>query len=76
MWFKHGWLRPSLYRRERQSARLARVVQALDGSLAKAQQREIAVALFSKERVDRDWQDPRQPIFVTMCDGQSPMDAN
>ena len=59
---KHGWLRPSLYRRERQSARLARVVQALDGSLAKAQQREIAVALFSKERVDRDWQDPRNHL--------------
>ncbi|MBS0470911.1 MAG: DUF2285 domain-containing protein [Proteobacteria bacterium] len=59
---KHGSLRPSLYRRERQNARLARVVQALDGWLAKATQREIAVALFSKERVDRDWQDPRNHL--------------
>jgi len=59
---KHGWLRPSLYRRERQSARLARVVQALDGWLAKAPQREIAASLFSKDRVDRDWQDPRNHL--------------
>lgn len=59
---KHGWLRPALYRRERQSNRLARVAQALDGWLAKEQQREIAVALFSKERVDRDWQDPRNHL--------------
>jgi hypothetical protein len=59
---KHGTLRPSLYRRERQSARLARVVQALDGWLAKAPQREIAEALFPKERVDRDWQDPRNHL--------------
>ncbi|MEJ0024923.1 MAG: DUF2285 domain-containing protein [Rhizomicrobium sp.] len=59
---KHGCLRPSLYRRERQSVRLARVVQALDGWLAKASQREIAMALFSKGRVDRDWQDPRNHL--------------
>jgi hypothetical protein len=59
---KHGWLRPSLYRRERQSARLSRVVQALDGWLAKAPQREIAAALFSKERVEKDWSDPRNHL--------------
>jgi len=59
---KHGSLRPSLYRRERQSARLARVIQALDGWLAKAPQREIATALFPKERVERDWQDPRNHL--------------
>ena len=59
---KHGTLRPTLYRRERQSTRLARVAQALDGWLAKASQRDIAVALFSKERVDRDWQDPRNHL--------------
>jgi hypothetical protein len=56
---KHGWLRPALYKRERQSARLARVVQALDGWLAKASQREIAIALYTQDRVDRDWNDPR-----------------
>ena len=56
---KHGTLRPALYRRERQNARLARVVQALDGWLDKASQRDIAMALFSRERVEHDWQDPR-----------------
>ncbi len=55
---KHGWLRPSLYKRERQSNRLARVVQALDGWLANAPQREIAACLFSRDRVVRDWQHP------------------
>ena len=59
---KHGTLRPSLYRRERQSARLARVAQALDGWLDKASQREIALALFSKDRVERDWQDPHNHL--------------
>jgi hypothetical protein len=59
---KHGTLRPSLYRRERQSVRLARVIQALDGWLAKAQQREVAVSLFGRERVERDWQDPRNHL--------------
>lgn len=59
---KHGCLRPSLYRKERQSDRLARVVQALDGWLAKASQREIATALFGEERVTRDWQDPRNHL--------------
>jgi hypothetical protein len=59
---KHGWLRPSLYRRERQSNRLARVVQALDGWIAKAPQREIAVSLFSRDRVERDWHDPRNHL--------------
>jgi hypothetical protein len=59
---KHGCLRPSLYRKERQSNRLARVIQALDGWLASASQREIAVSLFSEERVARDWQDPRNHL--------------
>ncbi len=59
---KHGTLRPSLYRRERQSARLARVIQALDGWLSKASQREIATSLYGKDRVDRDWQDPRNHL--------------
>lgn len=59
---KHGCLRPSLYRKERQSNRLARVIQALDGWLARASQREIAMSLFGEERVMRDWQDPRNHL--------------
>lgn len=59
---KHGWLRPLLYKRERQSSRLARVVQALDGWLAQAPQREIATSLFSRDRVERDWHDPHNHL--------------
>jgi len=59
---RHGWLRPALYQRERQSKRLARVIQALDGWLAKAPQREIAAALFSPERVAKDWPDSRNHL--------------
>jgi hypothetical protein len=59
---KYGCLRPSLYRRERQCNRLARVSQALDGWLSKAPQREIAAALFTTDRVKRDWQDSRNHL--------------
>ncbi len=38
--------------------RLSFVLQALDGALDGATHREIADALFGKERVDRDWNDP------------------
>ena len=50
-----GSLRASLYPRERRAPRLMRVAQALDGWLADASYREIAVALFGVARVERDW---------------------
>ena len=47
---------------ERHAARLKFVLQALDGSLAGALQRDIAVALFGEERVEAEWNDPRQTL--------------
>jgi len=52
---KHGTLRSTLYPRERRAPRLMLVAQALDGWLAKAAYRDIAVAMFGEERVERDW---------------------
>ncbi len=52
-----GQLRPSLYPRERRAPRLTRIAQALDGWLAHASYREIAIALFGAARVERDWSD-------------------
>lgn len=43
-----------------ETTRLRQVLQALDGSLAGASHREIAIALFGIERVEADWNDPRQ----------------
>ena len=51
----HRCLRPSLYPPERRSARLTRVLQALDGSLAGTSHRDIGIALFGEARIDRDW---------------------
>lgn len=59
---KHGWMRPSLYRRERRAPRLMRVTQALDGWLAEASYRDIGIALYGPARVERDWQDPRDHL--------------
>lgn len=42
--------------------RLRVVLQALDGWLADAPYREIAVALFGEARVDADWTDPRDHL--------------
>lgn len=42
--------------------RAAAVLMALDGHLAGASHREIAVAMFGEERVDRDWSDPREHL--------------
>ncbi len=44
---------------EPRCARLRTVLQALDASLAGASYREIAVALFGRNRADTDWTDPR-----------------
>ena len=59
---EHQAIRPSLYPRERRAPRLMRVAQALDGWLAKASYRDIAVALFGPARVERDWRDPRDHL--------------
>jgi hypothetical protein len=43
-----------------EATRLRNVLQALDGSLAGASHRDIAIALFGAARVEADWNDPRQ----------------
>ena len=55
-------LRAALYPPAARAARFVRVLQALDGWLAGATQREIAVALFGGHRVGQDWPDPRQSL--------------
>lgn len=52
---RHGWMRPSLYPRERRAERLMRVVQALDGWRAEASHRDIGIALYGDARIERDW---------------------
>lgn len=51
----HGTLRPQLYPREKRGPRLVKVMQALDGWLANAHRREIAISLFGQRRVESDW---------------------
>ncbi len=51
----HGELRPQLYPRDKRGPRLIKVVQALDGWLAGAHHREIAVSLFGANRVTSEW---------------------
>ncbi len=41
-----------------QTERLRQVLQALDGSLVGASNRDIAIALYGLERVEADWNDP------------------
>jgi hypothetical protein len=47
---------------EPRGRRLRFVLRALDGWLAGATHREIAVALFGRTRVDGDWADPRDHL--------------
>jgi len=47
---------------ERRGRRLRVVLQALDGRIAGASQREIALALFGRRRVELDWADPRSHL--------------
>lgn len=47
---------------ERRGQRLRLVLQALDGWLAGASYRDIAVALFGNARVEADWADPRDHL--------------
>jgi len=52
---QHGHLRQALYPQEPRAPRLINVLKALDGSLAGLPHREVAMLLFSKERVETDW---------------------
>ena len=52
---QHGHLRQALYPREPRAPRLVNVLKALDGSLAGLPHREIALLIFSKDRVEADW---------------------
>lgn len=51
----YGYLRQTLYPPEPRAPRLAKVLAALDGSLAELPHREIASLMFSKGRVDQNW---------------------
>ncbi len=44
------------------AVRLSQCLQALDGSLACASHREIGVAIYGQEKVERDWSDPRENL--------------
>ena len=54
----YGELRAHLYPAESRAPRFARVLQALDGALAGARHRDIAVSLFGERRVVQDWASP------------------
>jgi hypothetical protein len=70
-------LRPSLYPPERRAARLLALVKALDGSLLKLSQRDIAIRLFGAARVAREWADPgnhmRDQVRRTIRSGRKMM---
>ncbi|HEX3755228.1 MAG TPA: DUF2285 domain-containing protein, partial [Rhizomicrobium sp.] len=53
-----GELRKHLYPAESRAPRFARILQALDGALAGARHRDIAVSLFGQQRVTQDWASP------------------
>lgn len=53
-----GDLSQRFYPPDPRSRRLAVVLQVLDGSLTSASHREIAIALFGRQRVEVDWHDP------------------
>jgi hypothetical protein len=55
---EHGELRQHLYPAESRAPRFARILQALDGALAGARHRDIAVSLFGERRVTQDWASP------------------
>lgn len=55
---QYGALRSHLYPPETRAPRYALILQALDGALAGARHRDIAVGLFGRDRVGRDWSLP------------------
>ena len=54
----HRRLRTFLYPSDKRAARLARLLQVLDGWNARASYRDIALVIFGEERVSADWRDP------------------
>jgi hypothetical protein len=59
---QYGHLRQTLYPQEPRAPRLINVLKALDGSLAGLPHREIALLIFSKERVEADWGGPQHHL--------------
>lgn len=55
-------MRQVLYPPESRAPRLVKVLSALDGWLAHMPQREIAAVMFSKTRIEREWNDPRENL--------------
>ncbi|MGB8365202.1 MAG: DUF2285 domain-containing protein [Rhizomicrobium sp.] len=53
-----GCLRLSFYPQVARSDRMTRVVQALDGEMAGVPHRDIGIALFGRDRVEREWHHP------------------
>jgi hypothetical protein len=76
---QHGHLRQALYPQEPRAPRLINVLKALDGSLAELPHREIAMLIFSKERVEADWSSPqhhlRDQVRRAIAYGQNLMDG-
>ena len=74
---EHGELRSHLYPAEPRAPRFARILQALDGVLAGARHRDIAVSLFGERRVAQDWASPdnhlRDHVRRAVAQGRSMM---
>lgn len=58
----NGRLTPQLYQPEARARRLAVVLRALDGWLAKSPQRAIGRAMFDRPAADEDWRDCQCPL--------------
>jgi hypothetical protein len=61
-----GRLRPERFRPYPRGSRLRQVLCALDGYLAGASHRRIAIALFGEARVTAEWSDPRGHLRDTV----------
>jgi hypothetical protein len=74
---EHGVLREHLYPAESRAPRFARILQALDGALAGARHRDIAISLFGERRVTQDWASPdnhlRDHVRRAVAQGRSMM---
>ena len=57
-----GQMKPRYTLRKIAARRLKTVLQALDGAIAGASHREIAVAIYGQGRVDADWNDPKENL--------------
>jgi hypothetical protein len=57
-----GRIKPRSFLDKVAPRRLKTVLQALDGAMAGASHREIALAIYGVERVRMDWNDPREHL--------------